>query len=314
MKKYRKILIGIAAGALFLAVIFVTVGQASASMPSFLLRALQQGGVQVIVQGDPSASVQLYSASSPTYGSGMQYLGVIGTTDMYGYLGTSVYGGAYNLAPGTMVYVVVNGQQSSVVPWPTSIYPYNNFFYNNLNNYPYYNQYPYYYGQPVSIPITFSIDNPSVRVGESMTVSVSGSGGYYISSNSNPGVVTASVVGSNLYVNGGSVGSSSIVLCDFYTSCRTLTVSVQGYLTYYPANNYAYYPNTYYQQQVAYNPNVNYQYPYQYTYQNQNCYVNNNGCNYTNGAYYYNDYNGYYNNNNYYSDYQPYYEFHSAGY
>ena len=79
--------------------------------------------------------------------------------------------------------------------------------------------------------ITFSPSNPSVGLSQSMTVSIYGasSNDYYISSNSNPNTVTASVSGSNLYLYGKNYGSSSIIICqNGYSACGTLFVNVGG--------------------------------------------------------------------------------------
>jgi hypothetical protein len=283
MKKYQRILMGLSVVVVVFAAAFVFVGKAQAIAPSFSVTALRQGGIQIIVQGDANSQVQLYSGGY-TYGYGgynngaAQNLGTIGTTDMYGYFSTTIYNsGMYNLVPGSMIYVVVNGQTSQILPYPIATIPYNNF-YNNSNYYPYAQ---YYYAQPVSIPITFSLENPSINVGQSMTITINGSGNYYISSNSNPGTVNASIISNNLYVNGTSLGSSSINICDYFNSCRSIGVTVSGYQTPAPM---VYYPNTYYSN--TYYPN--------YNYNNQPAY--------------------YYNNVSYYNQPKPFYPYTSYGY
>src|SRR3989344_499518 len=80
--------------------------------------------------------------------------------------------------------------------------------------------------------ITFSQNPVSLNFQQSTTVTVYGNSSsgfnFYVSSNSNPGVVTASISGSSLYLYGQMQGSSSIVVCQTNNSCGTITVTV-GY-------------------------------------------------------------------------------------
>ena len=80
--------------------------------------------------------------------------------------------------------------------------------------------------------VTFSPSSPTLYTGQSLSVSLYGGGsynGYYISSQSNPSAVTASVSGNTLSLYGKSQGSSSITVCNSgYSSCSTLYVSVSG--------------------------------------------------------------------------------------
>jgi hypothetical protein len=76
--------------------------------------------------------------------------------------------------------------------------------------------------------ITFSSDTPSIPVGETTGITVSDPTGtsFYISSNSNAGVIQASLSGSTVTLTGLSSGSSSITVCSSTTNCGSITVTV----------------------------------------------------------------------------------------
>ena len=80
-------------------------------------------------------------------------------------------------------------------------------------------------GVASSSVIAFSQSNPSISVGQNTNVTISGgSGVYYISANSNPGVVQASLSGSVLTFLGNTNGSSLITVCSSTGGCGSLTV------------------------------------------------------------------------------------------
>ncbi|MEO8065765.1 MAG: hypothetical protein ABI643_02825 [Candidatus Doudnabacteria bacterium] len=86
---------------------------------------------------------------------------------------------------------------------------------NNYNN----------YGQ-----LTFSQNNISLGANQTMTVSVfnTNSGSIYISSNSNPGIVSAFVSGSVINLSGLSYGSSTVTVCGSFGQCGYLYVTVSS--------------------------------------------------------------------------------------
>ncbi|MFH1246736.1 MAG: peptidoglycan-binding domain-containing protein [Candidatus Liptonbacteria bacterium] len=94
--------------------------------------------------------------------------------------------------------------------------------------------------------VYFGQNNVYLTSGQSMTVSISGGyGSYYISSNSNPNVVQASISGSSVWLAAnGTNGYSSITVCSSSaSSCGTLSVNVSGYNNNYNYNygyNYGY--------------------------------------------------------------------------
>ena len=85
-------------------------------------------------------------------------------------------------------------------------------------------------GTTTSSTISFSQTAPSLSVGQSMTVTISGNttGTYYISANSNPGVVQASISGNNLTLLGSASGTATINVCASSGSCNNMTVTVNN--------------------------------------------------------------------------------------
>ncbi len=82
--------------------------------------------------------------------------------------------------------------------------------------------------------IYFGVTNLTLTVGQSNTVSIYNNGNYtygnyYISSNSNSGVASASISGNSLYVSGLANGTTNIYVCQNSSSnCATLYVTVSG--------------------------------------------------------------------------------------
>lgn len=79
-----------------------------------------------------------------------------------------------------------------------------------------------------STPVSFSQSSPTVIVGQSLNVSIYGpsNGLFYVSSNSNPGIVQANVSGNILTLLGITNGSSTMNICASANSCGSLTVTV----------------------------------------------------------------------------------------
>jgi hypothetical protein len=78
--------------------------------------------------------------------------------------------------------------------------------------------------------LSLSQSSLNLTSGQSSTVTIYGNGSYYVSSNSNSSVVSASVSGDNLYLNALSSGSSTIVVCqNSYSQCANVYVTVNGY-------------------------------------------------------------------------------------
>ena len=79
--------------------------------------------------------------------------------------------------------------------------------------------------------VSFGITNPTVALGETMNISLSGNSngnGYYVSSNTNTGIVQATVSGSSISLYGAGVGFDSLVVCANSGGCSTLSVIVSN--------------------------------------------------------------------------------------
>jgi len=76
--------------------------------------------------------------------------------------------------------------------------------------------------------LTLAQNSVNMAVSQSTSVAISGAGGYFISTNSNPGVVNATISGSSVYLNSLSAGSSTVTVCQNLGSsqCATLFVTV----------------------------------------------------------------------------------------
>ncbi len=160
--------------------------------------------VTVTVSGaEPRAPVVLYFNSS-VYGTLQS--STLGYTNDSGYFSSTVNTSSLAVGTSTPVYVMVNGYQSGTVSWP----------YNSTST------------QSTS-GIYFSQASPSLAVGGNATLTIyGGSGGYYVSSNSNTGAVSTSVSGNTLTVSGTSGGQATITVCATNGGCGTLTTTVGG--------------------------------------------------------------------------------------
>ena len=78
-----------------------------------------------------------------------------------------------------------------------------------------------------SSALSFSQSSPVLSPGQVTSIVVSGSTGtYYISSNSNSGVVQANLVNNTLTLFGNSTGASLVTVCSSTGNCGTVTVNV----------------------------------------------------------------------------------------
>jgi hypothetical protein len=64
--------------------------------------------------------------------------------------------------------------------------------------------------------------------GQGSNVSISGNGGYYISSNTNSNVATAIINGNNISITANNSGTTNLLICQSGGQCTTLSVSVNG--------------------------------------------------------------------------------------
>jgi hypothetical protein len=82
----------------------------------------------------------------------------------------------------------------------------------------------------VSTSITFSPSTVNLPVGQNQTVSLSGSntGQYYVSNNSNTSSITTNLNGNILTLNAIGIGSSNINICSTSNQCNVLYVNVSS--------------------------------------------------------------------------------------
>ncbi|MBU6231949.1 peptidoglycan-binding protein [Patescibacteria group bacterium] len=83
--------------------------------------------------------------------------------------------------------------------------------------------------QPMQSAISFDRTSVSTTVGQTATVNMSGPGAYYVSSNSNSGIVSTSITGSTLSITGRASGTSVLGVCSAgnnSTSCSNVNVTV----------------------------------------------------------------------------------------
>lgn len=164
----------------------------------------------VVKSADPFRVVDFYTRQSDT--QLWTTLSNIGATDGSGYLSKQININSYNPSLSRESYVIVNGQQSSSAFTGSS---------SGSGN------------------VWFSPSNPTMNIGQSLAVSINSSStgyvypsysnSYYISSNNNPNVVSASISGTvlNLYAN--AIGSSAVTVTHSSLGWSgTLYVSVSG--------------------------------------------------------------------------------------
>ncbi len=183
-------------------------GVSLAGTPSLQVTTSDNQNYQITVSGaNPYSIVDFYTRQSDT--QMWTTYSNIGTTDANGYYSGRLNITSYNPGLQRESYVNVSALLSSVVNTNSGSYGYG--------------------------AITFGQTNPTLSVGQSLSVPLYGAGGqnYYISNNSNSYVVSASISGSTLSLYGNSTGNSSIVVCSnyvYYNSapCGTLYVTVSG--------------------------------------------------------------------------------------
>ena len=183
-----------------------------------------------IANADPYAQVSLYIRQGA--GNAWTVTTNFAETSGNGYVTITRAIGSNGSTVPVDTYVTVDGVPSNIV----EVNPSNT--YTNGNSNCYYSGNQYICGNTGSGTITFSQQNPTLSVGQSLTETLSlsnysyyASPAYYLSNNSNTSVVSASVNGSTLNLIGESAGSSTLTVCanSAYSGCTQLYVTVSGY-------------------------------------------------------------------------------------
>lgn len=159
-----------------------------AATPQFTASGTGNGDTVLvtITSADGNSPVALYFKSNT---DGTTHSQVVGTTNGTGAFSGTISTASVGINASTPVYTIINGYTSNSLTWP---------YLNNGNT----NQ------------ITFSQINPSVIIGQTSTMTLSGgTGNYYISSNSNNAIVSAALSGNTLTYSGLTSGSSIITVC-----------------------------------------------------------------------------------------------------
>lgn len=157
--------------------------------------------ILTVTNADPNSSISLFR-NQPN--SSAVFVATIGTTNSSGYFSTTLNQNSYFIPQNSNVYVLVNGQASSGVMWPN------------------------YAGSQGNI----SLSQTSVTLALNQSASVNvygGNGSYYVSSNSNSSVASATLNGSTLNIYSNSIsGNTTITICSYNTNgCATLYIYVQ---------------------------------------------------------------------------------------
>ncbi len=211
MSKLSKISFFVASFALFLTAGSILHAYA-ATTPTLSLSDLYNGDIQISVNADPNAPVQLYYGN-PYIPYSSEGLGNIGYTGGNGYFSVTVTNEQYSIPAGGTIYVVVDGATSQTVSWP---YSYAN---NPAISIP----------QVASSPITFSQNNVTLAPSQNTTVTLyGGSNNYYLSEGS--AVVSTSISGNTLTLYGNEDGLATLVVCSNY-SCGDIYVTVSSPVT-----------------------------------------------------------------------------------
>lgn len=161
--------------------------------------------VRIVVQfADSYSPVTLYRRQSTSLWT---VITNFGQTDSNGYFSTVASLGGDGSNNPVEQYVVVNGLQSNIV----QTYP----FGSSSGN------------------LTFSQSNVNLILGQNQSVGIYGGSyyypSYYIFSNSNPNVVSASIAGNTLNLYGQNNGNSTITVCQYNSSqCGSVYVTVSG--------------------------------------------------------------------------------------
>ncbi len=195
-------------------ILLLTPALAYASTPYLQIYSIDNSNLQVTISGaDPYQSVSLYTRQSDT--QLWTILSNIGFTDWSGYYSSPISVGTFNPGFVRESYVVINGQQSSIVTT-------------------YHNNTPYPNGN-----IWFNPTSPTMNIGQSLAVSINSSSSgyygpeynnaYYVSSNSNSNAVSASISGTVLNLYAYQSGSASITVTHSSLAWSgTIYVTVNG--------------------------------------------------------------------------------------
>ncbi len=79
---------------------------------------------------------------------------------------------------------------------------------------------------PTSGSLYFSTSNPNIALGQTITVTISGGSGYYVTGNSNPSVAAQTLSGNVVTISGIGNGSDMITVCSASNGCGSIYATV----------------------------------------------------------------------------------------
>ncbi len=152
---------------------------------------------QVTAFGDPNAKVELH------YGKYASQVTTLGSTDQNGFLTVAISTKSYDIACGNTAFAYVNGQMTTTISWSAP-------------------------GDSVCSTentgkFTISEKEIVMTIGQTKSVTLSGSGGYVIKDSTSP-VIGTSINGSTLSLYARDFGGSTITVCDSSGSCSIVNV------------------------------------------------------------------------------------------
>jgi len=186
--------------AVFVIMFFFGTKAEASIIPTLSLSPVDNTTSKVSVYGDPNSLVELHFGGATLN---------IGSTDQNGNFSTSFGSNTHNLsACNQTAYVVVNNQQSLMISWSSNG---NSTCSSNTS----------VSGFPI-----FSQNNLALNVGQSLTVGLSGNGGYSIASNSNSNIIAATINGSNINIYANAFGGATLNVCESDGQCSNLSIVV----------------------------------------------------------------------------------------
>jgi hypothetical protein len=78
---------------------------------------------------------------------------------------------------------------------------------------------------------SFSQNNFSMNTNQTVAVYLSGNGGYYVSNNSNPNIISAAISANSVVIFGINVGSANVTVCQTGGQCNTIYLTVSNSTT-----------------------------------------------------------------------------------
>lgn len=176
-----------------------TLAYAQASSPVLSVSTTGSGDVVSLqVTGDANTPLTMYYKS---LSSGTTQGTTIGTTDDTGTFSSTFSTASLGVDSSVPVYILANGYISNSITWP-------------------------YASTVTSSVFTLSQTVLSLYVGQSTTLTATGTGSYYVSNSTNGNVASVTVSGSILNIAALSAGTSVVTVCQSSTECANVTITV----------------------------------------------------------------------------------------